>query len=362
MLVFVVLALSAAAPPVLRVEPGQSPDRVEVVAVLTGRLLAAVPAGVLTREQGERCLRLGLIDPDSGAVGPPIFGSYRRDGSTLRFTPRHALTPGETYRATFDASAGRVERTHRVATERPVVPQVVAVYPGSDVLPANQLKFYLHFSRPMREGRAIFDHIRLLDERGVALAEPWRRTELWSADGQRLTLWIHPGRIKRGVGLREAEGPVLQANRRYTLEVGAALCDTAGTPLGQPRRKEFRTVDDDRRRPLPEQWQIGPVRAGTRAVLQIDFPEPLDRALLDRCLTIHDRDGRVVPGRIEVSDRERRWRFTPDGPWASVAHRLLVDADLEDLAGNTPVRLFDVDLRDPRPDIPRLTLPFRPIP
>jgi len=38
-----------------------------------------------------------------------------------------------------------------------------------------------------------------------------------SGDAKRLSLWIHPGRIKNGVNLREELGPVLEPNRKYTL-------------------------------------------------------------------------------------------------------------------------------------------------
>src|SRR3954463_1528646 len=57
-----------------------------------------------------------------------------------------------------------------------------AIYPSAELLPANHLKFYLHFSVPMREG-VFLDHCQLLDDHGrVVIAEPFRETELWSED------------------------------------------------------------------------------------------------------------------------------------------------------------------------------------
>src|SRR3954466_7112132 len=64
-----------------------------------------------------------------------------------------------------------------------------AIYPSGDAVPANHLKFYLHFSAPMREG-VFLNYCRLLDEHGAEIAEPFRETELWSEDHQRLTLWL----------------------------------------------------------------------------------------------------------------------------------------------------------------------------
>src|SRR5262249_33143360 len=154
--------------------------------------------------------------------GPPILGTYRRTGATLRFVPRHALTAGQRYRAVLELGGRPETAEYRVPLPPPSPrPAVQVVYPTADVLPANLLKFYIHFSRPMRESRAIFDQIHILDEKGRAVSDPWRRTELWSADSKRLTLWIHPGRIKRGVGPRETEGPVLTPGRKYTLVIGA---------------------------------------------------------------------------------------------------------------------------------------------
>src|SRR4051812_2774418 len=88
-------------------------------------------------------------------------------------------------------------------------PRLEAIYPSGALLPANHLKFYLHFSAPMREG-VFLDYCRLLDEHGAPVAEPFRETELWSDDHRRLTLWLHPGRQKTGVNLNDDFGPVLK--------------------------------------------------------------------------------------------------------------------------------------------------------
>ena len=61
-----------------------------------------------------------------------------------------------------------------------------------------------------------------------------------------------------------------------------------------------------------------------------------------------------------MAGQERRWQFRAACPWAEGEYTLTVNGRLEDLAGNTPLRLFDVDLRDPTPKPPRLTLRFRP--
>jgi hypothetical protein len=76
--------------------------------------------------------------------------------------------------------------------------------------------------------------------------------------------------------------------------------------------------------------------------LIVTFPEPLDRALLTRLVSVRDSSGAAVDGEIVVSDRETRWAFAPRNPWRRAAHALRVDTELEDLAGNNLKRLFDV--------------------
>ena len=57
--------------------------------------------------------------------------------------------------------------------------------------------------------------------------------------------------------------------------------------------------------------------------------------------------GRKLPGRVRVTDQERSWRFTPDRPWVSGSYRLVIDTRLEDLAGNSIGRPFEVDVFRP---------------
>jgi hypothetical protein len=361
MLMLLVLALGLADTPSIQVHPARERGRVEVIATLAGRLLEEVPEGALRQAQGERWLRFCLLDRDSGAEGPAILGTYRREQAKLIFVPRHPLTPEQRYRAILELGGGRtVKAEHRAAAVPESRPAVEKVYPSGDVLPANLLKFYLHFSKPMRESKAIFDQIELRDEKGKPVSEPWRRTELWNADSTRLTLWIHPGRIKRGVGLREDEGPVLLPDRKYTLVIGAEVADVGDRTLGKAFTKTFRTTADLRKRPLPEEWTLRAPLQGTTQPLRVEFGAPIDRAQLDRFLTVKDSRGGAVAGRVEAGKDERSWLFHPTKRWESDKYTLTVDDQLEDIAGNTPRRLFDVDLKEAPPAPPKLTLSFRP--
>jgi hypothetical protein len=203
----------------------------------------------------------------------------------------------------------------------------------------------------------------MLKEDGQAVELPFLRLgeELWDPSGTRLTLLIDPGRIKRGLKPREENGPVLEAGRSYTLVIDPGWPDAEGDPLAREFRKEFRAEAPDEIQPDPKTWTIDRPSASTRKPIAITFPEPLDRALIESGLTLVDGKGEPVAGSLKIGANETRWEFTPEIPWAAGDYRLLVDADLEDLAGNSILRPFEVDVqRDTptRPEPKQLTIPI----
>ncbi|MCE9534713.1 MAG: hypothetical protein K8T89_26860, partial [Planctomycetes bacterium] len=191
------------------------------------------------------------------------------------------------------------------------------------------------------EGRAIFKHFQILDADGNAVPDPWRDTELWNDDATRLTLWIHPGRIKKGVNLNEELGPVLDPDRRYTLVVDSKLVDDEGHPLAKSFRKEFKTIGVAKEALRLKDWAVKKPEVGTRDSLEVRLPRPLDRALLNRCVMVRDEEDKPLAGRLEIGKEERSWTFRPNQPWKVGEFKIEVDERLEDLAGNTIVRVFD---------------------
>jgi hypothetical protein len=237
---------------------------------------------------------------------------------------------------------------------------VEKVYPSADVLPANHLRFHIRFSRPMRGGKEIFEQIRILDDKGKQVQHPWLRDDLWDAEGRSLILYIHPGRIKWGVLLRLLFGPVLEPGRAYTLVIGPEMRDAAGRRLGRAFKKKFTTLAEDRTRVELSAWKLRAPDAGTRKSLVLSFPTVLDRLALNHRLKVVDAGGKEIAGRVEVGAGERSWSFRPAGAWEAAAYRVEVDPELEDVAGNTPLSPFDVDLDTPKRPPQRLSLPFRP--
>ena len=334
--------------------------RVEVSIELPVSLREKLAKGPIAFDTGKKVLRLS-IKTDDGSAAPAIFARYKLQDGRLVLAPRYPLVRGVTYETTGIVDKDEiVRRVFRLPTTAPGnPPRVTAVYPSGDKLPANCLKFYLHFSQPMREGREIFEQVTLQDAKGNVVLDPWRRVELWNDDATRLTLWIHPGRVKQGLKLRKELGPVLKPNQEYRLVVSPDVRDAHNLHLVSQFVKRFRTVKEDHRRPLPSKWRVSRPHAGTQQPLTIRFGEPLDRALLDRFVTVHGPRGRLE-GSLTVTENESRWHFAPQETWIDADYHIHINGQLEDAAGNTPLRVFDTDLLSKQGGAPTLRLSFRP--
>ncbi len=151
------LVCCLAAAPVAAAEPTilTSPDGKHVeVRGLEAQVLEGLKAKPPTAEQWTTGFAVRV---DGKADLPSMLGSYDVADGVLRFTPRFPLVPGTKYRAVLDLDAllqqpakNRKPLAVGLLLPKPVRPPTVvtAVYPTGDVLPENQLKFYLHFPRP----------------------------------------------------------------------------------------------------------------------------------------------------------------------------------------------------------------------
>lgn len=286
---------------------------------------------------------------------PPVLGTWSIEEGAVRFTPRFPLVPGQPYRARWAFPPEDPETEAAWATlalpAREVTPTTVvaAIHPHTAEVPENLLKLYLHFSAPMSRGDA-FRHVHLLDAGGGEVEAPFvaPQAELWSPDWTRLTLFFDPGRLKRGVGPHETVGPPLRAGGTYTLVVDRELEDARGAPLREPFHHTFRVTEADRTRPRTEDWRLKPPAEDDDPV-ELRFPEPLDHALLHHMLEVEGPSGERVAGEVEVLPDARGWRFHPAGRWGEGPHAVVVDTALEDLAGNSLRRLFDLELSEREP-------------
>lgn len=265
----------------------------------------------------------------------------------LRFVPQFPFVRGVRYRAEYRPEKGPlvVSYFELPADTAPPSTVVSQIYPTSELLPENQLKFYVQFSAPMSRGQ-IYEHVRIRDAAGrvIALAFLELDEELWDPSMTRLTLLIDPGRIKRGVKPLEDIGPVFEAGKAYALTVSAACRDAEDRPLRAGAEKKFRIAPADRTAPELARWVVTPPAVGTRAALTVGFGEPMDHALASRVLSVVPSDGGALDGTVTLSEQERVWNFVPNQPWRAGGHRLVIATTLEDLAGNNIGKPFDVDV------------------
>lgn len=323
--------------------------------------------------------KLFVQTPSEDRSLPAVLGDYAIEAGSLTFRPRFGLSSGQSYQAEFYSPLSDQGTIHAML-QVPAAPlaeaaKVDAIYPSISELPQNVLRFYLHFSAPMQQGN-VYRYIDISHENGEQLAFPFLELseELWDRPGTRLTLLLDPGRVKRGLVPREEDGAIFEIGRKYRLTVRSEWLDAQGSPLGKETTKEFTVTKEDFSQPMPRDWKIViPLQALTpealkpttanspasRNSLHVIFPDPLDHALLGHCLEVKDSSGKVVPGNVLIADEERRWIFTPDAAWRAGEYKLHIDPILEDVAGNSIARPFEVDLSKPALiQSPRPFLPF----
>ena len=168
--------------------------------------------------------------------------------------------------------------------------------------------------------------------------------ELWDPERRRLTLLLDPGRIKRGLAPNREAGYPLREGVAVVVEIDPSFRDAEGRQLRAGAERRYRVGPAVRRRVEPTAWRIHSPAPGSTEPLTVEFDRPLDRALADRCLQVVTVSGTTIDGRSSVGEGERSWEFAPELPWSPGRVTLLVDARLEDLAGNSVARVFDRDL------------------
>jgi hypothetical protein len=290
--------------------------------------------------------------PPSAEDLPDVFGRYQLFEDSVRFIPHFPFDLGVTYRATFDPrELGRAELTEVQTLEFSLsgvpsaLPTVKAIFPSSDRLPENLLRFYVWFSNPMQRG-CFEDQIVLLGTDGQPAPDVLYRApvELWDRSMQYLTILLDPGRLKRGVGPNRELGPPLKAGQEYTLAIGSGMIDLSGRRLAETIYKRFQVTEAVREHIAVEQWKIVPPVAKSRQPLMLEFPRPLDWAQLSHAVTVVLGE-QSIDGRVSIDQCERRWSFTPTFDWACGCYQLRIAPSLEDVCGNGVIAAFDRPLR-----------------
>jgi hypothetical protein len=289
-----------------------------------------------------------VVRAGDDASAPAMLGDYESAGGKLIFKPRFLPQPGVQLHASFTPRPGAEPLTASFGEPaKAIVPttRVTHIYPSTDEWPANTLKMYVEFSGPMAKGEA-YAHVRILDDKGAVIEGPFVEIseELWDPSGKRVTLLFDPGRIKRGLVDNETSGPPLMPGRTVTIEIDPSWRDATGAPLVEKVLRTIRITDALRKAIDVKLWRVAPPMAPSDPLVVI-FDRPLDHALALRAISVVKNDSPVA-GEIALEKIESELRFTPSEPWKPGAYTLRVDGVLEDLAGNRPGKLFDVDTSD----------------
>lgn len=279
---------------------------------------------------------------DCCAGKTPIAGSYHVDDQRVTFDPAFDFIEGQTYTVLTHRSDRKVTEFTITTQNIYPTPQVIGIYPSGKNVPENTLRFYIHFSTPMAPHKAN-DFIKLVDENGKADTAAFMTfaQELWNEDRTRLTLLMDPGRIKRGVAQNLTLGPALLAGSRYSIVIEGGWPSAISGQEAPHFEKHFAVSKALRNLPNTALWQFQRPRAATDDPMVISFDRPFDQQLAQTAITIRDADGQNIAGTVSVEDHEKTWRFLPSDPWATARIRVVVDAHLEDVAGNNFRDLLD---------------------
>lgn len=280
----------------------------------------------------------------AGEQHTPVLGEFIPIGNSHRFEPLVPFTAGQSYviRSGTDSLAGFTV-PFPSGTESPVLD---AIYPLQDTVPENLLKVYLKFSHPMQAVGKALDFIQIRDNHTGEKLEVFLdlEAELWDDRHRLLTLWLDPGRIKKGLIPNRNLGVPLRAGGSYTLAISGNWRDANSLALGKTYRKTLIVGAPDRRMPDVNLWQIRLPKAGSTHPLELHFNESMDLLLAVDACRITRVKGAMQEGEWDVAKNGYALVFTPSSPWESGEYTISMDARTEDLAGNTFQRLFDTDL------------------
>ena len=228
---------------------------------------------------------------------------------------------------------------------QPSTPRVVLVQPSGPEVPANLLRISIRFATQV-EG-PVLPRITLFRSDGSKVQEPFLEQELWSPDGNVLTVLMHPGRVKSGLIARAKMGPILLVGDDVSLALD-------GLPI-----KRWRVGPTDEAGPVTSAWRISAVRAESLQPLVVALDGPIDGQDADY-LAIADASGHRVAGRARLLVGESVWTFTPNTLWRAGAYKLVVRSTLEDPAGNRLGSRFETSIYSPPGPAADAAIPFAP--
>jgi len=267
-----------------------------------------------------------------------IPGTYSVTGNTLHFLPDFPFEEGIGYRINYfgNDTLFVIPKTAREAAV------VNTIYPTTNQIPENLLRFYIYFSAPMRDGNFL-DHIHLFDEKGKDLKGIFfdNQYELWNEDFTRLTILVDPGRVKTGLQANEQLGRAFQVGKQYKLVIDKSWKTISGQTLAENYAKEFYGVEADLATPDKEHWKLMIPEANTKKPMVIHFGKSIDHVSAYQFIKIIKQSQSVIAGKLKLEENESIMLFYPLEKWESGEYQIMINSRFEDIVGNNLNGLFD---------------------
>jgi hypothetical protein len=220
-----------------------------------------------------------------------------------------------------------------VSVMAPAARPSILVFPSGPTIPENLLRIELRFSTPLRPPMSV-EQVKLTDVHGVEIKDAFLDLPLPSSDGKRVTILLHPGRVKSGVGANLAFGRALHAGETVTLVVNHP-------GLAKTIHKTWQITAFDAESPQPAHWTFDPPRTGSWSPLVLHLDKPISSSA-EHLIAIRGSDGSRLEGDARLENGETVWRFVPARPWQAGSYAVVTHPDLEDSAGNRPCAPFEV--------------------
>ena len=178
---------------------------------------------------------------------------------------------------------------------------VEKVYPDADTLPENILKFYIKFSKPMREGNFL-NHIRLINNTGDNVSGVFFDNfyELWNNDRTQITLLVDPGRVKKGLQQNIKQGRAFAVNESYKLIIDSTWRSIQGNYIDSQYVKTFFIKEEDSIPPNIHEIKITPIKRFSKSPINITFNEVLDQFQLQDYVRIVSNE-LVIKGKFDFT-------------------------------------------------------------
>ncbi|MHA7057378.1 Ig-like domain-containing protein [Aquimarina sp. M1] len=281
----------------------------------------------------------GEISKDDLHHSTPIIGKTVITEKEVRFIPLIPFGWDEKYTVIYNKTivyfSLPIPKNYEFLT-------VSKIYPSVTWLPANLLKWHIKFSKPVSTIQ-VYNYIQLVGATGDTLTRAILPLEnvLVSEDGTVLTIWMEPGRQKRGLKPNQQLGEIFKNGESYHLLISREIKDNKGVPMKAGFNHNFKITTADRVKPNIDEWKINLPKINSLSNLTIKSTEPLDYGSCIDNVTVIDNQQLEVKGSWKLLDNETVLSFTPLEPWKKDNYQILFGPTIEDLAGNNFNRLFD---------------------